>query len=75
ASKISLSQAVNGTMRVWGWIPEDLRVPNVTRSQVMDEIKATIKIFGALKSWREYDPSQVDGATFLTNLLEKGGRQ
>ena len=75
ASKISLSQAVNGTMRVWGWIPEDLRVPNVTRSQVVDEIKATIKIFGALKSWREYDPSQVDGATFLTSLLEKGGRQ
>jgi len=75
ASKISLSQAVNGTMRVWGWIPEDLCVPNVTRSQVVDEIKATIKKFRTLQSWREYDPLQADGAAFLTSLLEKGGRQ
>ncbi|HDL85852.1 MAG TPA: type III-B CRISPR module RAMP protein Cmr1 [Candidatus Acetothermia bacterium] len=81
ASKISISQAVNRSMRVWGWIPDTLP-KGVARNQVVDQIKVTLGKFGTLHSWREYNstrdsmtPSQTDIAVFLTNLLQEGERQ
>ncbi len=78
ASKVCCSQAVQGIMHVWGWIPEEL--PHASREAVMDHIKGTLKESGCIRSWREYGsprdtvlPSPPDRAAFLASLLQKGG--
>jgi CRISPR-associated protein Cmr1 len=77
AAKIHYSQAVNDIMRVWGWIPGEMPISNVTRSVVVQEIYKTVAGFGRLQSWREFDSPrdttiahQTDKVAFLTSLLE-----
>jgi CRISPR-associated protein Cmr1 len=77
ASKISVTQAVNGAVRVWGWIPEDVPVRGVTRDQVVDKIKATLTAYGQLGYWREFNSArdtfhrQTDAPTYLLDLLQR----
>ncbi len=77
ASKLHFSQAINGQMRVWGWIPGAVPKGGVTRDQVVDQIKATVSSYGTLQSWREFDsprdsvsPLQKDVVAFLVDLLK-----
>jgi len=76
ASKISISQAVNGAVRVWGWIPENVPA-GATRDQVVDKIRAALEVYGTLRYWREFDSGrdslgrQRDIAAYLISLLEE----
>lgn len=77
ASKIHFSQAVNDTMRVWGWIPTNqIPVRGVTRDQVVAQINNTIHTFGTIMYWREFDSPRdtvkriSNTEIFLTSLLE-----
>lgn len=78
ASKISVTQTVNGVLRVWGWIPEGIPVSNVTRDQVVDEVYGTLRSCGRLDCWREFNSArdtvsrQPDIATYLSELLKEG---
>jgi CRISPR-associated protein Cmr1 len=81
ASKVFMSQAVNGQMRVWGWIPQQLpHGVHVTREQVIEEIQRVISTFGTLQSWREYNSPrdtltlESDRVAFLGSLLEEETR-
>lgn len=78
ASKISITQAVDGALRVWGWIPEDTPVRSVTRDQVVEEIRRTLGSYGQFDYWREFNSPrdtgspQADMATYLSELLREG---
>ncbi len=78
ASKISVTQAVGGALRVWGWIPEDVPVRGVTRDQVVGQIRATLASYGNLDYWREFDSErdtfhrQTDMPTYLLESLKEG---
>lgn len=76
ASKVSCSQAVQGVVHVWGWIPQAL--PHASRDAVMDHIARTLASLGHVRSWREYGsprdtvlPSPPDRAAFVASLLQK----
>lgn len=77
ASKISFTQAVDGTVRVWGWIPDRIPVQGITRDQVVSQINTTLAAYGSINSWREFDSvrdsigRQSDKVAFLTSLLEE----
>lgn len=76
ASKISITQAVNGTIRVWGWIPGRVPVKEVTRSQVIEQISATVQTYGTVQTWREFDSARDTAGRhtrideYLASLLE-----
>jgi len=76
ASKISITQAVDGTARVWGWIPDRVPVKGVTRGQVIEQIRATVQTYGTVQSWREFDAAQDTAGRhtriddYLASLLE-----
>lgn len=77
AAKVHFSQAIDGVMRVWGWIPANIPVSSVNREAVMEMIYKTIIGFGTLQDWREYDSSrdtvqshQTDKTAFLLSLLQ-----
>ena len=55
ASKISLSQPVDGKMRVWGWNPHEIPVRGFTRDQIVSEIHKTLSSYGKIVSWREFN--------------------
>ena len=38
ASKISITQAVDGALRIWGWIPDHTPVKGVTRDEIVESI-------------------------------------
>ncbi|MDI7277050.1 MAG: type III-B CRISPR module RAMP protein Cmr1 [Anaerolineae bacterium] len=76
ASKVWCSQAVNGVMSVWGWVPDE--VPHAARGAVVEHIAATLEASGNVRSWREYNsprdtvlPSSPDREAFVASLLEK----
>jgi len=77
ASKIFFSQNVNGVMRVWGWIPELPADFQITRDQVLEEIKQAISSFGQIVSWREFNSNRdtrgklSDISEYLLSLLEE----
>lgn len=78
ASKIHFSQAVDGTMRVWGWIPEIPKdIAQVSREEVIAAIHETIQKFGKISSWREYNSARdkkvrtADPAAYLQSLLQE----
>lgn len=77
ASKISFTQAVDGVVRVWGWIPDRIPGQGITRDQVVGQINATLTAYGTVSSWREFDSArdtvsrQSDIAAFLRSLLEE----
>jgi len=74
SSKIFFSQAVNGAMRIWGWVPNDVPA-QIGRDDVLGKIKETTEKFGAVESWREFDSPrdtvkrERDDVAFLTGLL------
>jgi CRISPR-associated protein Cmr1 len=77
-SKLSFSQAVNGQMRVWGWVPRVL--PGIERVQAMAAIRSALGRFGHVSCWREYNSpydsvssAWRDCADFLTSLLCEEG--
>jgi hypothetical protein len=70
-----MSQAVDGYMRVWGWIPTDLSRFNRKRNEVVDAIYHVIDEYGEIVRWREFksprDESAItDHEIFLKSLLE-----
>jgi len=77
ASKIQTGQAIDGVMAVWGWIPQQLPVINVTREQVIDEIKKTIAGYGSIVYWHEFNSNRdtlarhTDRTIFLNTLLQR----
>lgn len=76
ASKVFYTQAVEGVMRVWGWIPDTLPIKAVQRDDVVETIHKGIANFGTITRWREFNsardkvtPDMSDRGAFLTSLL------
>ncbi len=76
ASKIFMTQEVDGKMRVWGWIPEQLPVPTISRESILSALHSTIGKYGAISKWREFSsqrdtlaPGQSDTKAFFVSLF------
>ena len=80
ASKIAISQLINGKLRVWGWIPHSLPVQGTSREEVVALIYTTIQSFGQVTKWRELasvrDTSGlIEPLEFLKSLLRESTNQ
>ncbi len=77
ASKVYFSQAVDSSMRIWGWIPDAPSDFHVTRNQAVDEIRAAVSNYATLQSWREFNSPrdtikrESDSVAFLVSLLQE----
>jgi len=56
-AKIMMSRPYNNesTIRVWGWIPEEVSRFNTSRMDVLKQINAHLKTSYTLKYWREFN--------------------
>lgn len=73
-SKVSFTQAVDGEMRVWGWLPHGMP----KRDAVISEIHTALGQYGRIKSWREFNSPrdsltrfETNPAEFLASLVER----
>jgi CRISPR-associated protein Cmr1 len=78
AAKVFFSQAVEGRMKAWGWIPTEMNFPGVTREDVVSAIYTELGRYGARNYWREFSSprdtvsaNQVDSGAFLASLLQE----
>jgi len=77
ASKIRMTAAVDGQMRVWGWIPEEVeRYCNLSQKKVFKTIHNTLQRHGQIQSWQSFTPVDeahpthtIDMVSFLSSLL------
>ena len=73
ASKIRMTAVHNGTMHVWGWVPDTVTrfAPEgeqtaAFREQVMQHLHEEIRHFGGILAWREFNASR-DTQQRITN--------
>jgi CRISPR-associated protein Cmr1 len=78
SSKIFFSQAIDGRMNIWGWIPEN--VPSdkgkIPREKVLDPVKNQIKSFGTFETsdWLEFpagDKTRTAAINYLRMLIQR----
>ncbi len=82
ASKIRMTAAHNGSMHVWGWVPDTVtrfapegEQPATFRERVMQRLYGEIDNFGRILVWREFDAPRdmkqriADPAEFVQSLL------
>ena len=61
AARIRMTAVYNGTMRVWGWVPDTVArfAPEGQkaefREQIMQRLYDEIRAFGRLRAWREFN--------------------
>lgn len=77
ATKIRMSRADGGIMRVWGWIPNELPEGSKPRNLVLDTLSGAIKTYGSILQWREFNTTrdkvtgnETDFDAYLASLLE-----
>ena len=81
AAKIRMTAVHNGTMRVWGWVPDTVArfaqkgQKAGFRERVMQRLYAEISAFGQLRTWREFNSARdtqgliSDPVDFVHSLL------
>ena len=80
-AKIMMSRPYNGTIRLWGWIPEEVSQIHTSRAQVIKQIHSHLSTKYSINYWREFnsihDTVQQGYASpqeFLNSLLKGEGR-
>ncbi len=77
-AKIMMSRPYNkdSTIRVWGWIPDEISKFRTTREQIIKQIHTHLKTHYTLNYWREFNSQRdtqqqyTDPEEFLKSLLE-----
>jgi hypothetical protein len=54
-AKIMMSRPYNGTIRLWGWIPEEVSQFHTSRAQVIKQIHSHLSTKYSINYWREFD--------------------
>ncbi len=77
SAKIAMSRPYgNNTIRVWGWIPEEVTKFGASREQVMKQIHTLLSTNYIINYWREFNSTRdteqqyADPKEFLKSLLE-----
>jgi len=80
-AKIMLSRPYNDTIRLWGWIPEDVSQFHTSRVQVIKQIHSHLSTKYSINYWREFNSTRdtvqqgyANPKEFLNSLLKGEGR-
>jgi CRISPR-associated protein Cmr1 len=73
-AKIMMSRPYNGTIRLWGWIPEEVSQFHTSRVQVIKQIHSHLSTKYSINYWREFDSPRdkyrySDAFEFLKSLI------
>jgi CRISPR-associated protein Cmr1 len=80
-AKIMMSRPYNGTIRLWGWIPEEVSQFHTSRAQVIKQIHSHLSTKYSINYWREFNSIRdtvqqgyANPQEFLNSLLKGEGR-
>ncbi len=80
-AKIMMSRPYNDTIRLWGWIPEEVSQFHTSRMQVIKQIHSHLSTKYSINYWREFNSIRdtvqqgyANPKEFLNSLLKGEGR-